>query len=194
MTRTSQGVLREAARTRAASPDDRSDDHLMQNKTRKLETLINIAIVLVAVALCAVLARQYLLTDSASGTRGPEVGSRVELAGLDLSREETALLLVLQKGCHFCTDSGPFYQRLVREAAARGGRVKLYAVLPNNADEARRYLADLGVPIERVVQSRLGSLNVSGTPTLIMLNRGTVSDVWVGALPPEREAEVLSKL
>jgi hypothetical protein len=166
----------------------------MQNKTRKLETLINIAIVLVAVALCAVLARQYLLTDSASGTRGPEVGSRIELAGLDLSKEETALLLVLQKGCHFCTDSGPFYQRLAREAAARGGRVKLYAVLPNNADEARRYLADLGVPIELVVQSRLGSLNVSGTPTLIMLNRGTVSDVWVGALPPDREAEVLSKL
>jgi hypothetical protein len=38
------------------------------------------------------------------------------------------------------------------------------------------------------------ALGVTGTPTLIMLNRGTVSDVWVGTLPPEREAEVLSKL
>ena len=166
----------------------------MRNKTRKLEMLVNVAIVLVAVALCAVLARQYLLTDSASAMRGPEVGSRVELAGLDLSTEETALLLVLQKDCHFCTDSAPFYQRLAREAAARGGRVKLFAVLPNNTEEGRRYLADLGVPVERVLQARLGSLDVTGTPTLIMLKRGAVSDVWVGALPPEAEADVLSKL
>lgn len=166
----------------------------MRNKTRKLETLINVAIVLVAVALCAVLAKQYLLTDSEGGARGPEVGSRVELAGLDLSTEETALLLVVQKDCHFCTDSAPFYQRLARAAAARGGRVKLYAVVPHDAEAGTRYLADLGVPVERVLQARLNSLNVAGTPTLIMLKRGTVSDVWVGALPPDREAEVLGKL
>jgi len=166
----------------------------MRNKTRKPETLINIAIVLVAVALCAVLARQYLLTDSARTSRGPEVGSRVELAGVDLSKEERALLLVLQKDCRFCTDSGPFYRRLAREAATRGGRVKLFAVLPDGAEDATRYLADLGVPVERVLQSRLNSLDVSGTPTLILLDRGTVSDVWVGALPPEQETEVLGKL
>jgi hypothetical protein len=164
----------------------------MQNPKGKSETLVNIAIVLVAVALCAVLAKQYLLTDSAQ--RGPEVGSKLELAGVDLANEERALLLVLQKDCRFCADSGPFYQRLAREAAARGGRVKLFAVLPNNAEESRRYLADLGVPVERVVQAQLGALDVSGTPTLIMLNRGAVSNVWVGVLLPEQEAGVLSKL
>ncbi len=166
----------------------------MQNKTRKMEALVNVAIVLTAVAVCAVLARQYLFANEAGRLRGPEVGSRVELAGLDLAGEERALLLVLQKGCHFCTESAPFYRRLASEAAARGGRVKLYAVLPHEAEEGRRYLDELGVPVERVAQARPISLQVSGTPTLIMLERGEVSDVWVGALPPEREAEVLSKL
>lgn len=159
-----------------------------------MEALVNVAIVAVAVAICAVLAKQYLVTGAAGRMRGPEVGSRVELEGVDLSGEGRALLLVLQKGCRFCTESAPFYQRVAREAAARGGRVKLYAVLPDDAEEGRRYLGELGVPVERVAQARPGSLEVTGTPTLIMLERGAVSDVWVGALPPEREAEVLARL
>jgi hypothetical protein len=166
----------------------------MRNRTQKLEILVNVAIVLVAVALCAVLAKQYLFTGPSERTRGPEVGSKVELAGADLSGEDRALLLVLQKGCHFCTESGPFYQRLARAAASRGGRVKLYAVLPQVDADGRRYLDDLGVKVEQVLQARPGALDVSGTPTLIMLQRGAVSDVWVGALPPAAEAEVLSKL
>jgi hypothetical protein len=166
----------------------------MENRTRKLETLVNVAIIVVAVAVCAVLAKQYLLTGAQGRSHGPEVGSKIELAGTDLSKEEKTLLLVLQKGCHFCTESGPFYQRLAREASARGNRVKLLAVLPQDEEEGRRYLSDLGVPIERVAQASLGKLDVSGTPTLILLERGKVSDVWVGKLPDESEAEVLSKL
>ena len=167
----------------------------MQNRTRKIETLVNVAIILVALAICAVLSKQYLLKGSAAGrSHGPEVGSKVELAGLDLSVEDRTLLLVLQKGCHFCAESGPFYQRLAREAAERGGRVKLLAVLPQDADEGRRYLSELGVPVERVAQASPGSLDVTGTPTLIMLDRGKVSDVWVGKLTADREREVLDKL
>lgn len=166
----------------------------MQNRARKIEALVNVAIVAVAVALCAVLARQYLFASEAGRLRGPEVGSRIEIAGVGLAGEERALLLVLQKGCHFCTESAPFYRRLASEAAARGGRVKLYAVLPQEAEEGRRYLDELGVHVERVAQAHPGSLQVSGTPTLIMLERGTVSGVWAGALSPDREAEVLAKL
>ena len=166
----------------------------MENKTRKLETLTNVAIILVAVVLSAVLVKQYLLPNTNARPHGPEVGSKIELAGFDLASEDRTLLLVLQKGCHFCTESGPFYQRLAREAATRGNRVKLLAVLPQGEDEGRKYLSDLGVPVERVAQASLGKLDVTGTPTLIMLTRGKVSDVWVGKLPGESEAEVLSKL
>ena len=166
----------------------------MENRTRKLETLVNVAIIVVAVAVCAVLAKQYVLTSASGRSHGPEVGSKIELAGTDLSKEDRTLLLVLQKGCHFCTDSGPFYQRLAREASARGNRVNLLAVMPQSEEEGRRYLSDLGVPIERVTQASLSKLDVSGTPTLILLDRGKVSDVWVGKLPDESEAEVLSKL
>jgi hypothetical protein len=164
----------------------------MQNKTRKFEMLVNVAIVVVAVAVCAVLPRQYLFANTAED--GPEVGSKIELPGVDFSKDERALVLVLQKDCRFCTESGPFYQRLAREAAARGGRVKLYAVLPDEAEEGRRYVEKLGVPVTQVTQARLAPLQVTGTPTLILLERGTISHAWVGALPPERESEVLAKL
>ena len=70
----------------------------MENKTRKLEALVNVAIVVVALAVCAVLTKQYLLTNSSTRSHGPAVGSKVELSGLDLSGEERTLLLVLQKG------------------------------------------------------------------------------------------------
>ena len=68
------------------------------------------------------------------------------------------------------------------------------AALPQEAEEGRRYLDELVVRVERVAQATPGSLDVTGTPTLIMLDHGKVSDVWVGKLTAEREQEVLAKL
>lgn len=165
----------------------------MNKPTQRIEFLLNIAIIFVAIAICVVLARHYFLTKPVSLTGQPAIGSKLELPGVDLSSGEKTLLLVLQKGCHFCTESGPFYQRLARETS-RDGRVRVVAVLPQDPGEGRQYLSDLGVPVSNVTQASLDSLGVKGTPTLIMVSHGTVSDVWVGKLPAEGEAEVLSKL
>ena len=165
----------------------------MNKLKQNIEFLSNIAIIVVAVAICAALVKHYFFTSPAPTSRQPAVGAKIELPGVDLSSAEKTLLVVLQKGCRYCTESGPFYQKLVREAAGRG-QVKLVAVLPNNPDEGRRYLSDLGVTSMDVKQASLSSLSVGGTPTLIMLSRGTVSAVWVGKLDTEKEAEVLSKL
>jgi hypothetical protein len=111
-----------------------------------------------------------------------------------LSSGGKTLLLVLQRGCHFCTESGPFYQKLTREVAQRAGEVKMVAVLPQEPDEGRRYLSTLGVAEVEVRQASLKNLNVGGTPTLIMVSNGKVSDVWVGKLDAAEEAQVLGKL
>jgi hypothetical protein len=93
--------------------------------------------------------------------------------------------------CHLCTESGPFYQRL---AKARG-RTQLLAVLPQPIDEGKRYLEKLGVSVDKIRQVSLSSIDVRGTPTLMLVNSdGVVVNTWIGTLQVDREAEVLSKM
>jgi hypothetical protein len=166
----------------------------MNKLKQKVEFLANVAIIVVAVAICAVLIKQYFFTSPAPQSQRPTIGSKIELPGVDLSAADKTLLLVLQEGCRYCTESGPFYQKLAQETVSKGGQVKIVAVLPQAPDEGRRYLDGLGVPVVDVAQASLGSLSVGGTPTLIMVTSGKVSDVWVGKLDTEQEAQVLSKL
>jgi hypothetical protein len=166
----------------------------MSKLKQNIEFLANVSIIVVAVALCAVLVRQYVFPPPGPVSRQPVVGSKLELPGMDLASNDKTLLLVLQKGCHFCSESGSFYQKLAREEAVRSGQVKIVAVLPQEPSEGQRYLSEIGVPAVDVRQASLDSLSVGGTPTLIMVNRGTVSDVWVGKLDAAEESQVLSKL
>ena len=166
----------------------------MDKLKRGVEFLANVAIIVVAVAVCAVLVRQYVFPGAEPASPRPVVGSKLELPGVDLSSGGKTLLIVLQQGCRFCTESGPFYQRLAREAATRAPGVRLFAVLPQEPDEGRRYLSTLGVPEVGVRQASLSALGVGGTPTLIMVSNGTVLDVWVGKLDAAEESQVLGKL
>lgn len=166
----------------------------MSKLKQHVEFLANVAIIVVGVAICAVLVNQYFFAGPPSHMQQPAVGAKLDLPGVDLASQDKTLLLVLKKGCRFCTESAPFYQRLAREAANKVGRVKVVAVLPEAVDEGRSYLSELGVPALDVRQARLGALNVGGTPTIIMVSRGTVTDVWVGKLDAAEESQVLSKL
>lgn len=165
--------------------------------TQKVEFLANIAIIVVAVLLGVVLVKSYLLPDrSKDGPRDLRVptGSKVSLPGVDWAGNNRTLLVVLQKGCHFCSESAPFYQRLVREAGG-AGNVHLIAVLPQTVDEGRKYLNELGVPIEDIKQAELDAVGVGGTPTLILVNnQAVVVNAWVGKLSAENEEGVLRQL
>ncbi len=113
---------------------------------------------------------------------------------MDWAKSNRTLLLVLQEGCHFCSESAPFYQRLARETAQLSG-VHLVAVLPQDVAEGTKYLNSLGVPIQDVRQARLDAMRVAGTPTLILIDdKGVVTNSWVGKLSGEKEAEVLNQL
>lgn len=165
------------------------------NKLRQnVEFLANVAIIIVVVVICATLVRQYVSPGADPASPRPAVGAKIELPGVDLSSGGKTLLLVLQPGCRYCTESGPFYQKLAREVATHARAVKVVAVLPQDPDEGRRYLSALGVPEVDVKQASLDALGVGGTPTLIMISNGTVSDVWVGKLNAAEESQVLGKL
>lgn len=159
---------------------------------KRVELLANVAIIVVALLTSLLLVQRFFDT----GARQPKqiaVGSKVSLPGVEWDKNGKTLVLALQKGCHFCSESAPFYQRLARAADAKG--VKLVAALPQPPAEGHEYLDALAVPIADIRQAPLNSLGVSGTPTLILVNdKGEVAASWVGKLPSDKESDVLAKL
>jgi len=72
--------------------------------------------------------------------------------------------------------------------------VKTLAILPDSDREAREYVKSLDLAIETVQTGSLSSYKISGTPTVLFVDRqGIVRNVWFGA-SPEREKEMRDKL
>jgi hypothetical protein len=119
------------------------------------------------------------------------MGDPAQVTGINWAQNKQTLLLVLRDGCHFCSDSDEFYQRLAK-AQSIDTKTKLVAVLPGSTDDSHKYLASLGVPLRDVRQESLKTVGVSGTPTILMVNnKGIVTKSWVGRLPADKEMEVI---
>jgi hypothetical protein len=164
---------------------------------KKTELLANVAIIVVALLLGGVVVKRYLWPgQDAAGLADQRIpaGTKATLSDVNWAGNGQTLLLVLSRDCHFCTDSAPFYQRLTRETAGRPD-VHLIALLPQEVEEGRKYLAGLGVPISEVRQASLSSVGAHATPTLILVDQnGVVKNSWVGKLAAPEESEVLSQL
>ncbi|MET0622153.1 MAG: hypothetical protein ABW250_04140 [Pyrinomonadaceae bacterium] len=167
--------------------------------TRGIETSANVAIILAATVLCTVLVKSYVIPasvpnaagESAEARREVKRGDKVAVSGVDWQEGQKTLLLVLSTTCHFCTESSPFYQRIVKER----GDTRLVALVPQAEEEGQAYLRSLGVSIDEVKHITFKGMGLTGTPTLLLVNGdGVVSDVWVGALPPNKEEEVIGRL
>ena len=166
----------------------------MSTLYKRVELFANIAIILVAIALVGVLAKRFIFTDPTSDTPQSNVGAKLSLPGVDWSQNNKNVVLVLSDSCKYCTESAPFYQRLVQERTQRQS-FRLTATFPQPVTEGRKYLNGLGVAIDDVVQLSPKAIRIRGTPTILLVNNaGVVTDEWLGKLPPEKEAEVISRL
>ncbi len=86
-----------------------------------------------------------------------------------------------------------FYGHLVKQAEIRG--VQTVAILPQPLVESKAYLAEGAITANLVLRSQLSSIDVSSTPTLVLLDpNGKVIRTWIGQLPPEKEMEVENQL
>ncbi len=162
---------------------------------KKVELASNLATLIVAGLLGYVLIDHYFVHKTPiPASSSIKAGETIVLTGVNWQRNERTLVLVLQKGCRFCIESAPFYQRLVREAE-QSGRVHLMAVLPQASNEAAEYLRGIGVSILDVHQAKPGLMRVHGTPTLLLVgSTGLVERVWIGKLSTEKESQVLHSL
>jgi len=167
----------------------------MSQLLKKTEMVADIAIVVVGILLAVVLVKNYLLAKpQAPMPAAIAPGTKLSLPSVNWKANGTTLVLALSTGCRFCTESGPFYQRLAQERA-KNQNIRLVAVFPQPVAEGQKYLSDLGVTVDEVQQARLDSIGVVATPTLILANAdGAVLESWTGKLPGEKESELLAKL
>jgi hypothetical protein len=170
----------------------------MRKLIRRTELVANVAIICMAVVLSVVLVRNYLFP--APKPMSPPMpasitpGTKIALPGVDWKANGKTLVLALSTSCRFCTESAPFYQRVV-EQRAKNQNVRLVAVFPEPVAKGQKYLTDLGITVDEVIEARLDAFGVVATPTLIMTDSaGAVADSWRGKLPSEKESEVLGRL
>lgn len=157
--------------------------------------ILNIAILLVALALSGLLVRKlffqpgpqspnYLLTTNAT----------LRIEGINWADSDRTLLLALSKECKYCSASAEFYRRLAAGIASQSN-TRLLAVFSEKESEAEEYLKRLEVPIRELRYVSLASLGIKSVPTLAIIDRnGVVSYMWVGKLPPLEEQSLMSKL
>lgn len=187
----------------------------MKKIFRNVQFLANLATIVIAVLLSFIVIKQYILPNSdtrnsninlesgkssATPALAPNskekvnpVGKTVPLEKVNWKENKRTLVLYLSDTCRFCTESGPFYQKLVEKNS--DDKIKLVTVLPQSVDEGKQYLEKLGVGIKDVHSSSLASIGVRSTPTLLLVNEdGIISEMWIGKLSNDKEEELLKRL
>lgn len=171
----------------------------MSSLIKKLEVSANIAIILLASLVGVIFTKNYLWPGKDAGASESrkrntvQPGTKLSLPGVDWAQNGQTLILALSEDCHFCSESASFYQKIVSQR--QGKSLKLLAVLPQDTQSGQNYLKSLGVAVDEIRQAPLSSIQVSGTPTLLLVDsNGVVKEVWIGKLPSNKESEVLSKI
>lgn len=158
----------------------------------KIELVANVLVILLAVVIGTVFLRDRFDSQSVE-TDDVKPGDKfASIDGWDWSTHDQTLVLVLRKGCHFCEDSAPFYQRLLAQQQQRTGNTSVVTVSPDSAEVMKDVLQSEGLRVHLVGGVPLDKLRVSGTPTLLLIDRGgVVRNAWIGMLSPRQELDVI---
>jgi thiol-disulfide isomerase/thioredoxin len=164
---------------------------------KKLDLLVSIAIIAVAILIGIVLVKNYIFNskpksdDGIAANNQIKIGTTISLPDINWTENGYTLLLAISSTCHFCSESAPFYQRLSEQRR----NFQFIAVSHETVGESQKYLNQLSVSVDKVMQVPFESLGIRGTPTLMLVdNNGIVTDVWVGKLASGDEDAVMSRL
>jgi peroxiredoxin len=159
---------------------------------KKIELAANIGIVITAILVGILFVKNYWQPQTGT-QRTVALGSKFALKDVSWQANDKNLVLAVSTTCHFCTESAPFYRKLVEQCKQQ--HVHTIAVLPQTPAEAQAYLGGEGVAVDEIRQAPLSTLDVSGTPTLVLVDHaGVVKHVWVGKLPSTKEDDVVKTL
>lgn len=107
------------------------------------------------------------------------------------------IALLLSSGCHFCTESAPFYRRLASTRTRTSSEFKIVAVFPDaeGGAPAADYLKTNGLDVNEIQTASFLRLGVRATPTLLVLDEShKVTFASSGVLGPGGETQVISSI
>lgn len=159
----------------------------------KIEAVSNIIVIVFAVVVGSVFLKDRLSTP-APESNAVKAGDRLaNLDGWDWGAHDQTLVLGLRKGCHFCEDSAPFYQRLLAQQPPEGSNSAIVGVFPDAADAVKDVVQSEGLGMQALAGVPLERLKIDATPTVLLVDRnGTVTNAWIGMLSPRQELEVIT--
>jgi thioredoxin-related protein len=165
----------------------------------KLDVAVNVAILITCVIASVVLVRREFFPPPPVGFPGGiAAGEHSDtLRGAMPAGAERALFLAIAPNCHFCNESMDFYKQLVAHRDTTGSPVKVLVAVasPDAQAPEQTHLTAAGVKVDGMVQIDFAKTKVSGTPTLMLVDRqGKVLSVWVGKLDSTGQDQVLKAL
>ncbi|HVO99356.1 MAG TPA: redoxin domain-containing protein [Bryobacteraceae bacterium] len=165
----------------------------MIRRARTLDAATNIALITASLAVVAnssldVYARFHPVATTASAAPRPlrvafQPGAKAPaVPGVDYASSDRTLVLFLSTHCKFCETSLPFYRELNTKLSEKKAAGHIVAVFPQTPAEVRAFKEKQNLEIDSVADAQLSDYGVSGTPTLLLVNRdGKTVKSWVGA-------------
>jgi hypothetical protein len=164
----------------------------MFNIAKRVEMGANTAIIIVAIVFAGALIRNYA-SSRAQNLHQIAIGTKFALQDVNWQAGDKTLIFALSTNCHYCTESAGFYRELAH--ACKEHHIRTIALFPQPIEKADKYIKSLDVGFDELRQTQLAGLDISGTPTLLLINTsGLVTSVWIGKLPDEAERKLLAKL
>ena len=115
------------------------------------------------------------------------------LPGYSWSSYPKTLVIAIRKGCPYCDASMPFYRQLGEQEKSNVLRAHVLVVMPNDEAYGSSLLEKNDVEVQGIFGQKLAALNVSGTPTVLLLDSsGRIEREWIGQLTPRGEKEVMN--
>jgi hypothetical protein len=166
------------------------ENRFPRSAAKWFEIAANISIIIVAVVIVIVFARNYLPAAKTS-PHTIAVGAKLTGQPVNWHASPKNVVFILSTTCHFCKESSGFYRKLVEECRSHA---KTVAFFPQTPQEAQAYLKAEDVQVDEVKHANFQSLQIGGTPTLLLVDsNGLVQKVWLGKLPEAKEKEVLEQ-
>jgi Rhodanese-like domain len=164
-----------------------------ENLLKKTELLVTLLTITMIGYISVSMLRQHYEPSAEKRFAVLSPGQAIPISGVDWKEAHHTLILAISTDCHFCSESAPFYRRLLQEKGGNGWRA--VAVFPQDIAMAKDYVQSKGYPVSEVRQEDFATLGVSATPTLILVDQqGKVQQEWIGRLSASEEKDVAAHL
>jgi peroxiredoxin len=157
---------------------------IRSNLRANIELCAQIVVAIAVIVVAGVIVKRHVFPQRPTplNVQGIAAGEHLNLPDVDWKRTQKTLVFFLNKDCHFCTSSAPFYRQWIEEASSKQN-FSLVAVLPNSAEEAQAYIQSIRLPIADIHVGPLAPYKIVGTPTVLLVDEsGIVEKVWFGGV------------